>query len=144
MDYFPSFFPYKFFFKSFLSKIFKRSSDENVWRSLEEWDFTMILCEDLRKISFFGRSQKRFGSWVVSIFSIIHFFELKYLLNLSYLIFFIFFNLEEKPRGLERFPRASSSEEWHPRGQKISGFLDSRGSNLFLEDQKSRDFLPSR
>ena len=27
----------------------------------EELDLTTILCEDLRKISFFGRSQKRFG-----------------------------------------------------------------------------------
>ncbi len=43
--------PYKFFFKSFLSKIFKRSSDENVWGSSEKWDFTTIICEALRKIS---------------------------------------------------------------------------------------------
>ena len=48
-------------------------------------------------------------------------------------LFTIVVNLEEKPRGLERFPRGSPSEELHPRGQKISE-KKSRGMSG-LEDQ---------
>ena len=58
----------KIFIKSFLLKIFKRYSEEIQRRSSEEWDLVKIFIKDLREISFFGRSQKRFGSWEDEIF----------------------------------------------------------------------------
>ena len=59
----------KIFIKSFLLKIFKRFSEEIQRRSSEEWDLVKIFIKDLREISFFGRSQKRFGSWAAQAFN---------------------------------------------------------------------------
>ena len=61
----------KIFIKSFLLKIFKRFSEEIQRRSSEEWDLVKIFIKDLREISFFGRSQKRFGSWVYFVIYVV-------------------------------------------------------------------------
>ena len=51
--------------KTFPLKTDTSFSDEVQRRSSQEWDLVLIFIKELREISFFGRSQKRFGFWVL-------------------------------------------------------------------------------
>ena len=50
--------------KIFSSKNLHKVSEEIQRRSSEQWDLVKIFTKNIREISFFGRSQKRFGFWV--------------------------------------------------------------------------------